>query len=147
EALSDKVRLTGEDRLLTGYRKVFGSEGAVSADQRETQLERRFEQLRQEGRQRLFRRWPDLRLSDPQASRAARQEAIRVLTEQVNAGQWNELMETAKALSKAELESETEDIKESYLLRFVRLGKSIVLAHRLQETGDTVTKARFARLV
>ena len=34
----------------------------------------------------------------------------------------------------------------AYAIRFVRLATSIVLAHRLQQTGNAEQKARFARL-
>ena len=42
---------------------------------------------------------------------------------------------------------ESDDSHDVHLIRFVRLAKSIILAHTLQETGDPETKKRFAALL
>lgn len=149
DALAEKVHLSGEKRLATAYDRLFHDDSGFPQRERgqERELSRRFETAREEGRLALFRRWPDLRLSDARASRTAREEAMQVLAQQANEGRWNELLDTEAALEKTENESETKDIAESYMLRFVRLGKSIILAHRLNEKSDPTIKARYARLL
>ena len=44
-------------------------------------------------------------------------------------------------------DADTEDEHDAQIIRFVRLSKSVVLAHRLNATGDAATQARYAALL
>lgn len=147
DALSSTLHLTGDDRLGVAYRKMRMGNSNWSRHDTDPQMEQQFNALREEGRRILFRRWPDLRLSDANAARAARQEAVGELTREVRAGKWQSLLNADDAMNRNEMEREAEAIAESHVLRFVRLGKSVVLAHWLRENGSDAVKARYLKLI
>ena len=62
-------------------------------------------------------------------------------------GKWKDLLTANDAVDKAEQDGENFDIAESKLLRIVRLGKSVVLAHELQQSGSPSIKARYQKLI
>lgn len=47
----------------------------------------------------------------------------------------------------SKIQMQSEDLHDVHLIRFVRLAKSVVLGHTLQQTGDRNLKARFADLI
>jgi len=68
------------------------------------------------------------------------------LTREADSGRWKDLLDASAAVDQADQAQEAAEIAESHELRFVRLFKSVVLAHELQQTGSASVKARFARL-
>jgi hypothetical protein len=142
-------RVSGENRLAIAYDDM--RKGTRQRDFRsgETYAEaiRRFKSLRQEGRRSLFRRFPDLENRGTDAYRAALKDAPGYLERQAAEGGWKELLEADDRLYKVDSEGEASEIAESHLLRFVRLGKSIVLAKRLRQSDDAALKARFEKIV
>lgn len=147
DGLSASLNLTGEDRLQRAYDRM--QNGAEEEDTSSETLPalRRFRMLREEDRNTVLRRWPDLRLSDTSAAHAARQQAIAELTRQAQNGKWKDLLDAADAVQQALQNREKQEIAESHLIRLVRLGKSVFLAHWLEEHGEPDVKARFTRLV
>lgn len=151
ETLSKKLQISGEDRLSVAFRKLFEGKGGTGGRRdrinSEATLMRRFETLRQEGRRRLFARFPELERANTPENKALAKEAATFLNRQAQEGQWDDLLKADEALHKADVESEGQAVLESYLYRFVRTGKSVILAHRLGESGDEAVKARYARLL
>ncbi|HLV79246.1 MAG TPA: hypothetical protein VKT32_03160 [Chthonomonadaceae bacterium] len=147
DALSASLHLTGEDRLQRAYDRMLSGQEDPQETPRTLPAMRRFRMLREEGRNLLLSRWPDLRLSDTAAAHAARQQAIAALSREARSGKWQDLLQAADAVQQALMEREKQEIAESHLIRLVRLGKSVVLARWLEEHGDPEIKARFTRLV
>lgn len=146
DALSDRLHLSSESRLATAYRKMLEGDSHNYLPEAR-QARRNFTSLQQQGRRRLFQRWPGLANAESAAFKRDRREAIAWLGPQAEDGKWKDLLDAYEALAKVELQQEGQEIAESRLIRFVRLGKSVVLAHRLRETGEPEVKARFARLI
>lgn len=150
ETLTARLKMTGDDRLKTAYDKVFrGNSGG-----RDPQWARRFQQARnrydsllREGRRDLLQRYPGLRSASSQGYAQARKDAVARLEKEAGEGKWKDLLDANDAVNKAEQEGENANIAESKMLRFVRLGKSIVLAHELQQTGTPALKARYQKLI
>ena len=141
-------RDTGEDRLLTAYRDMMRqANGEVDSEIDDSEARDRYAKARNAGRRRLFSQWPALRAPDAAGYRTAYNQAKAELAEQAKAGQWRDLLDAEETLSKTESEQERHDIGESHLLRFVRLGKSVILARRLRLSGEEALKSRFERLV
>lgn len=151
EVLSSRLKLSGAGRLSAAMNRLRTWQDGDKDDTGE-QTYRRFVTLRREGRREVLRRWPQLRgaqssRAERQAQQAARRAAIAALTEQTGTGRWKELLAAADNLDKIYAASEARDIEEARLIRFVRLAKSIVLAHALREGTNAPLQARFARLL
>jgi hypothetical protein len=147
DALSSRLKLRGEDRLKVAYNREGQEGGDNAARDNVRETGRRFNTLREDDRRILLGRWPDLRNSDTSEYAKAKTEAVAELGRQIADGKWKDLLDTANALDKAEEDEYTAELAEARLLRFIRLGKSVVLAHTLHETGDVATKARFDHLI
>jgi hypothetical protein len=150
DALSERLHLGGENRLSVGYKQAFsafGSDGKADWRDAYQQSHRRFETLRKERKRELIRRFPELALSDSSAAPKVREEAIAQLTREVEAGKWKDLLEAVNAMDKAQRDGEAREIAQSKVLRFIRLAKSVVLAHRLEQSGQEEVIARYKRLV
>ncbi|HZO88787.1 MAG TPA: hypothetical protein VFB38_10665 [Chthonomonadaceae bacterium] len=146
EALSTFLNLSGEDRLRVAYQKEFNSDeaGQMSALRRQYA---RLEALREEGKRILLGRWPDLgHPGTPEYERACR-SAVAMLTRQVAEGKWSSLLAADEALDKGMDALYAAQRVEARRLRFIRLGKSVVLAHRLRQSADTALRDRFERLL
>ena len=151
EGLAGRLRLTGDDRLKTAYDKIFRSGDGNGRDPqwlaRYREAQSKFEAMLKESRRDLLRRYPDLRSASAPAYAQTRKEAISRLNREAAAGKWKDLLAANDAVDKAEQEGENFDIVSSKLLRIVRLGKSVVLAHELQQSGTPSIKARYQKLI
>jgi hypothetical protein len=107
----------------------------------------RFRQAREEARQPLLDRWPDLRQRNAAGFAAARTEALSDLARRVQDGRLRELFAADEALDKAEEQQFQTEIMDARVLRLVRLAKSVILAHRLRDSGDAAARQRFERLI
>jgi hypothetical protein len=149
DALSDQLHLTGEERPAVAYRHLTDGSPEMrigEAADRAQRAVRRFNEIRDEDRRILLRRYPELGMSRSARRRALETTVASDLTREVDAGRWKELLDAEAAIDQAEQDRENGEIAESHLLRFVRLFKSVVLAHQLEQTGSPALKARFARL-
>jgi len=99
------------------------------------------------GRRELLRRYPELRSANSQSFAKTRKEAVAQLDREVVEGKWKDLLDASDAVAKAEQASENIDIADSKLMRIVRLGKTVVLTHTLQQNGTPEVKARFQKLL
>ncbi len=70
-----------------------------------------------------------------------------MLTRQVAEGKWSSLLAADEALDKGMDALYAAQRVEARRLRFIRLGKSVVLAHRLRQSADTALRDRFERLL
>jgi len=146
DSLSRALKLTGESRPADAYRMMLESERR-RVDPSLGQAMRRFRAAREEGRAAMLERWPDL--IDPRATdyQTIRREAVAELARRVADGRLRELLEADEALTQLEEQQYKAELEEARVLRFVRLAKSIVLAHRLRESGDATLRERFERLL
>lgn len=149
DALSARLKLSSEDRLSVAYNREFRGGGEESAGEQggTRRVARRFETARREGWQPLLARWPDLKRQGTPEYAQAKKEAIALLNRQAGEGKWSDLLDAEKALDKAMDAQYAAELSESRLLRFIRLAKSVILAHTLRETGEPAIKARFERLI
>jgi hypothetical protein len=146
DELSQALRLTGETRPSDAYQKMTegGRRGGGPAY---FQADRRFTAAREEARQSVLARWPDLARENATGYAAARTEAAAELGRRAADGRLRELFAADEALTQAEERQMQGEIDEARVLRFVRVAKSVVLAHRLRESGDPAVRERFERLV
>lgn len=154
EALTQTLHLAGAQRVAAAYLKLKNAAGppinpppSNSSPERQAQLMKSFTTLQQSEHRKLLRRYPALGSPQAPAYAAARQSALAQLTLEMKRGQWQEFFISAMTLSQAQQVQESQDIAESNLLRFVRLCKSVILAHELREHGEATMQARYARLV
>jgi len=148
DGLSSTLNKQGEDRLTTSYEKMqreMNGTPAWRAAFREAN--RRFDTLRQEGKRTLLSRWPDLRRPGTDDYNQAHKDAVAQLAREQEAGKWKDLQEANDAVDRADQEGEAQEIAASRNLRYVRLGKSVIIAHWLKEHGSPELKARYARLI
>ncbi|MBW3622092.1 MAG: hypothetical protein KY468_01625 [Armatimonadetes bacterium] len=144
EGLSGKLKLSGEGRLDTAYRELnLGY--SLSTPARVGTAWRRYDAAYERHRSALLRRWPVLVNEKSSRYPAARAEAVKYLESQARAGALKDLMAAAEVLSAED--DPGYSLRETRLLRFVRLGKTIVLAHRLQAVEDPALQARWKRLL
>ncbi len=151
EGLASRLKLTGDDRLKTAYDRTFRSANGNGRDpqwlERYRLAQSKFGTLLKEGRRELLRRYPDLRSATAAAYARTRKEAIARLDRDSAEGKWKELLDANDAVDKANQDGENQSIAESKLLRLVRLGKSVVLAHELLQSGTPQIKARYQKLI
>jgi hypothetical protein len=150
EALSNRLHMSGEDRPLVAYQKMFDSLGANHKRDWRQQDQRalnRFNNLTKEARDILTREYPALKMSPSPQLSAARKAAIVQLSREAKEGKWDDLMDATETLAKSDQQNEAQEIADSHLIRFVRLAKSVVLAHQLRQTGLAELKSRFERLL
>lgn len=145
DGLSAKLNLTGEDREAVAEREQTPRRDPQTEEAYRVAAQR-FGQLRRDRRTELLRRFPDLRSRETTAYENARQEALAQIADQIKAGEWKDLLDAYDAFTRAEDAQEEGENQAARALRFVRLSTSIVLAHRLMQTGTPEQKARFARL-
>jgi hypothetical protein len=143
-------RETGEDRLAGAYRDMtrgfyrLGANDPGDTTKQQLALRRDYQSARERARQRLFARFPEL---EKEMEPRNRMQVRRYLEADHENEVWNSLLKTAETLNRLETEGEKREVAESHLIRFVRLGKSVILAHRLREEGSRILKDRFERLV
>ncbi len=151
EGLSSKLKMTGDDRLKVGFDRAFRANSASSRDPqwlaRFRQVRSKFDAMVRDDRRELLQRYPDLRSANDSAYTQTRKEAIARLDREAKAGKWKELLDASDAVDKSEQEGENLEIAESKVVRIVRLGKSVVLAHELQQSGSPELKARYQKLL
>ena len=148
DALSDRLRLGGNNRLTTAYSMLAALNNPrrrPSGDARDAR--ERLKSIQNDGKASLLRQFPDLKLSNSAARREARQDAIAQLTREARQGKWKDLLDADDTLDKAEQNAEKQEVADSQVIRLVRLAKSVVLAHHLRESSEAGLKARFARLL
>jgi len=148
EGLSATLGKHGEDRLTTSYQKMVQEMNGTPA-WRTTfrEANRRFDTLRQEGRRTLTGRWPDLRRPGTEEYNQAHKDAVAQLAREAEAGKWKDLLDASDAVDRADQEGEAQEIAASRNLRYVRLGKSVIIAHWLKDHGTPELKARYSQLV
>ncbi len=151
DALSDKLKLGGNSRLSAAYAQFGAALNMAGPNRRQMGEYRtareRFRAIQGDSKSMLLRQFPNLKLSDPAARREARQAAIAQLTREADQNKWKDLLDADAAVDKAERDMEAQEIAGSQIIRFVRLAKSVILAHRLQESNEAGLKERYARLI
>lgn len=147
EALSTTLNRHGDNRLTVSYdRMIHEMSGMPAWRTAFREATQRFETVRREARRTIQNRWPDLRRPDTDDYKRAYNEAAAQLGREAAAGKWKELLDASDAMDRADQAGETQEIAASRNLRYVRLGKSVIIAHWLKEHGTPELKARFARL-
>jgi hypothetical protein len=146
EELSRPLKLTGDSRLAQGYRMMTAgtAPGGGPALQ---EARRRFMTAREEARRPLLERWPELGQRRGAGRAVVRAEAVVELERRAAEGRLDELKTAEDALKQARDQAFQASLEEARVLRFVRLAKSVVLAHRLRESGDATVREQFERLV
>jgi hypothetical protein len=147
DALSEALQLAGEARLGEAYQRVVTGMRRGGRSSAQWAANRRFRQARDAARQPLQERWPALARQRGSIDRTTRTQALAEIEQQLNTGGFQELLAAEDALSQAEEQEYQLELADARVLRFVRLAKSIVLAHRLEESGDAATRDRFHRLL
>jgi hypothetical protein len=77
----------------------------------------------------------------------AKREAAAYLETHGNDNPYAPVIRLANQMDDAESTRERSEIAGSFQLRYIRLGKSVILAHRLRTGPDSPVKARFEQLI
>jgi hypothetical protein len=147
DELSRALQLTGDARLGEAYRRMTGESRPGGRGSSPWSANRRFNQVRREMRQSLAEHWPALAEHHGAAYETARKQALAEIERHMKDDQFHELLATEEAVGQAEGDGYQGELAEARVLRFVRLAKSVVLAHRLAESGDGATRDRYQRLL
>jgi hypothetical protein len=143
EALSGKLGLEGEGRLLAAFDRLMFSDpmGRPAQIHAYREAQDHLNALRMESLHSLFARWPALRWRDSHDYDKATRGAAAELTK--DATQCEEIVETSDAVDRADVALDEE---EALLVRFTDVAEAVVRARHLREHGDTGTKGRFEAL-
>jgi hypothetical protein len=139
QRLSSELGLSGEDRLAVAYHRMITADGLAPVESTPEwhATHARFERLQAVGRKWLTQRFPDL--DGPQRTLAA--QAIQ------NGGFSEQLLETEDHLDTLRELQQRRDVVNAHLLRLLRLGKTIILAHRLESQGTPAVRDRYRHIV
>jgi hypothetical protein len=143
EALSAKLGLNGDQRILAAYDRLMFSDpiGQPGKIQAYRDAEDRLNSLRMASLQSLFEKWPALRWRDSHDYDKATRGAALDLGK--DTARCQDLIQSRDAFDRAD---EALDEEEALLVRFTDLAEEIVRAQYLRQHGDADTKARFELL-
>lgn len=148
EAMSRKLGLAGEDRGRVAYEQFLEDTRPLSPRRDPLVIaQRAFVATHQEARADLLARWPVLADRMSPGWDAAKVEALKFLDSAEAQKKYHTLLEAEKTLQAEEKAGYEKQLAVARQIRFVRLFKSVVLAHILREQGTSRQKRRFARLV
>src|SRR5205814_10348822 len=102
---------------------------------------------REEERNALFARWPDLKDPAGRAFAAAKTECLSWVRRRAEEGNYKVLLDSEKKMLEEERAAYERELADARLIRFVRLAKTVILAHMLRESADETVKRRFEKLV
>jgi hypothetical protein len=137
--LSTELGLSGEHRLAIAYRRLSERDGFPPM---ETTAPWIAAQKRHEVAFAMGRQWLEKNAVDPQDAESS--ALLPFITDQPFA---QPLLDSQQRLRELAATQESRDIANAHLLRLLRLAKSIILAHRLQESGSAAVRERYARLI
>jgi hypothetical protein len=143
EALSAKLDLTGEHRLLAAFDRLMFSDpiGRPAQIRAFRDAQDRLNALRMESLHSLFEKWPALRWRDSHDYDKAARGAAADLDK--DTARCQQLLQTSEVFGRSDV---VLDEEEALLVRFTDLGEAIVRARKLREHSDPATKARFEAL-
>lgn len=143
DALSAKLGLDGDQRLLAAYDRLMFSDPVGRQEQlvayRDAQD--RLNALRMDTLHSLFGKWPALRWRDSDGYDKATRAAAAELEK--DAPHCQEIIQTSDVFDHADAALDNE---EALLIRFTDLAEAILRARHLRAHGDADTKARFEAL-
>lgn len=151
ESLSRTLHAAGEDRLNLAYEEGIirttrgNSGGDVRAELRRTTD--RYRARRNELRRTLFSRFPDLKNENGSTLAALKKEASQWLANQADQTEWKEFLALDDTIFQLEKRTESQEENAARQMRFVRLGKSVVLMHLLRTSTETALITRFEKLI
>lgn len=149
EGLSSRLGVTGEARLEEVYQKTFASSGTNFS--KRSEMNSALRQLRteiEEGRRWIYSLYPELRRTqDKDEFERARKKAVGQMRREAEEGRWDKLLQALTNVDKLQKEREVEEIHQSRSMRFVRLGKSVILYGRLKDSSPRDIAERYERLV
>lgn len=140
DALSEKLSLSGEQRVLAAYDRLMFSDpiGQPSQIHAYRDAEDRLNNLRLASLQTLFTKWPALRWhNSPDYEKTARAAASDLAGD---AAKTQDIVESRDAFDHAD---EALDDEEALLIRFTDLAEAIVRARHLRAHGSAEEKSRF----
>ncbi|HEX4086734.1 MAG TPA: hypothetical protein VHY22_17610 [Chthoniobacteraceae bacterium] len=143
EALSEKLGLDGDQRLLDAYdRLMFRDPVAQSAELRNYRdAQDRLNEVRMQSLHNLFTRWPALRWRDSgdydKATRGAEADLGK------DTAKCQEIIDSSDSFDRADTAL---DVQESMLVRFTDLAEAIVRGQYLHHHAEGAIKAQFEAL-
>jgi len=142
-ALSVKLGLDGEERLLTAYDQLMFSDpmGQPAQVHAYREAQDRLNTVRMESLHSLFERWPALRWRDSHDYDKATRGAAADLDK--DTARCQQIFQTSDAFDRANVAL---DVEESLLVRFTDLAEAVVRAHHLRQHGDAAARSRFELL-
>ena len=147
EGLSARLNKTSDDRLYSSYVQMQQGFRGSSRRKGDPNLGKKYQDARNEARRNLFGRWPELRRPGGNEFIRARAEAVAQLNRESDSDVWKNLLSLGDEFEKSAAEGEKAEIADSQNLRFVRLGKSVILSHKLMTGDSSELRDRYAKLI
>lgn len=148
EELSKRLKLSGDDRGARAYGRFIngGDDPGAPRSNARAAARRTLSEARDEARRGLIQRWPELLDAGGPGYQRARTEAAQQVERQLKQAPYKALIDAENALDAAENEAYRRELDESRQIRFVRLFKSVVLAHEARAGADESVKRGFERI-
>jgi len=143
EALSAKLGLDGEQRLLAAFDRLMFSDpmGQPAQVRAYRDAQDRLNALRMDSLHTIFVKWPALRWRESHDYDRATRGAAADLEK--DAARCQDILKTSEVFDRA---NALLDDEEALLVRFTDLAEAVLRARHLREHGDAATKARFEAL-
>ncbi|MDE2127741.1 MAG: hypothetical protein KGJ62_14260 [Armatimonadetes bacterium] len=147
-ALQKELKLRGPSRFQIAYNEAVKRLGKNAGMRSTTDpgAIRSLNRQEQSASRYVLAQWPSLQHPDAPEAKPELDDALTALTDQAVSGRWKKLLDADDRVEISEKQGEASEIADSKLLRFIRLAKSVVLAHRLQTAGTPAAQAAFNRL-
>lgn len=146
EALSEQLGLQGDDRAQKAFERFQDDTPLRRARARFANAEANLEDQIRDDKDILYGNFPQIKGRGADKEEAERQ-AIAWLEQNAKNSPWKELLEAEKSLQKLDVAEEQEECVQARQLRFLRVCKTVVLAHKLLSGDDDVLKERYLRLI
>jgi hypothetical protein len=149
EDISKRLRLAGDDRGLVAYNRFRGADADPGARRANplAAARRAYNEQRDEARRALIQRWPELLDKNGAGYAKARADAAAQAEQGAKEGTYKALLDSEAALDAADDAAYKQELADSLQTRFVRLYKSVALAHAVRTGSDEAAKQRLERIV
>jgi hypothetical protein len=147
EELARSLKLDGENRIQVAYNQFMGADNSQSRDNKLASARRAFRLAEDDAKSWIYSRWPDLKDKKLPGYEAAKTEALDSIRRNKEDSKYSALLSAERALSAEEDLDYERELADARLTRLVRLYKTVVLGHLVNEGSDETLKRRFARLI
>jgi hypothetical protein len=146
EAIADQLQLQGENRAQTAFNLAQDDSNLRTLRARFANAESELEGQLRDAKEILLDNFPKLRGHGADRE-DAKKAAIDWLAQNAQKSPWKDLLDAEKRTEDLDAQEEQGECAQARQIRFLRLCKSVVLAHKLLAGNDDVLKERYLKLI